>query len=312
MEIPVYLFTGFLESGKTTFIMDALSGSEFNSGERTLMLLCEEGETEYDVDTLRKGNVFVEVVESKDDLTSDNLAALQQKHEAERVIIEYNGMWMIEDLFANMPKNWIVYQEVTFADANSFITYNKNMRQLVFDKLKTAELVVFNRCEKGFDKMPFHEIVRVANRKNQIIYEYGPFDAEPDMIQDPLPFDLDAPVIHIGEDAFAEWYRDINEEEEKYGGKTLKVKGRAALGGGVPSDGFVFGRHIMTCCADDIQFGGLLCKWKDSKKLAHGGWVEITAKVKIEYAEIYRGRGPVLYCRKVIKTKAADPEVATF
>ena len=47
MEIPVYLFTGFLESGKTTFIQETLEDSGFNMGERTLLLLCEEGEEEY-------------------------------------------------------------------------------------------------------------------------------------------------------------------------------------------------------------------------------------------------------------------------
>ena len=40
MDIPVYLFTGFLESGKTKFIQETLEDERFNAGEKTLLLLC--------------------------------------------------------------------------------------------------------------------------------------------------------------------------------------------------------------------------------------------------------------------------------
>lgn len=312
MEIPVYLFTGFLGSGKTTFIQDALEGSDFNSGERTVLLLCEEGEEEYKPERFFGKNVFIETIDSPDDLRPDNLEAVVHLHHAERVIIEYNGMWMLQDLFGAMPRDWVIYQEVTMADAGTFLTYNQNMRQLVYDKLKTAEMVIFNRCEHGFDKMAFHKIVRVANRKSQIIYEYGPDDAEPDTFVDPLPFDVNAKEITIKDDEYAEWYRDINEEYKKYDGKTIKVKGRCALGGGLPEDSFVFGRHVMTCCVQDIQFAGLLGVWKDAGKLTHGGWVNIEAVVKAEYSKVYGEEGPVLYCTKVTECQPADPEVATF
>ena len=320
MEIPVYLFTGFLESGKTKFIQEALEGSDFNAGERTLLLLCEEGEEEYNPEEFFGKNVFIERIESEEELEREHLSKLQKLHKVERVVVEYNGMWLMERLFSALPEGWVIYQEVTFADANTFLSYNQNMRQLVFDKLKTAELVVFNRCDRASFtnevKQEFHKIVRVANRKNQIIYEYGPDDAEPDTIVDPLPFDIDAKEIVVEEDAFAEWYRDINEEQDKYDGKIIKVKGRCALGGGLPEGTFVFGRHVMTCCIEDIQFAGLLCKWDRINKVKHGGWVDITAEVKVEYSVVYgdgdEGVGPVLYCKAVKASLPADPEVATF
>ena len=313
METPVYLFTGFLESGKTTFIQDALEGPDFNAGERTLLLVCEEGEAEYSPDKFFGKNVFIETLDSEEELNAEHLRELREKHKAERVVIEYNGMWLLEKLLAAMPEGWVIYQEVTFAAAPEFLTYNRNMRQLVFDKLKSAELVVFNRCVRGeFDKNEFHKIVRVANRKSQIVYEYGPNDAEPDMINDPLPFDIDAAVVDIPEDAFAEWYRDVNDEMEKYSGKTIKVKGRCALGEGLPEDGFVFGRHVMSCCVEDIQFAGLLCIYPQTKKLKHGSWVDITAEVRIEDTPVYGEAGPVLYCTDVKASLPADPEVATF
>ena len=320
MEIPVYLFTGFLESGKTTFIQDALEGDDFNAGERTLLLVCEEGEEEYRPEDFFGKNVFIETIDSEDDLNENHLEELRLKHKVERVIIEYNGMWLMEKLFMALPPEWVIYQEMVFADANTFLSYNQNMRQLVFDKLKTAELVVFNRCNRetldADKKMELHKIVRVANRKSQIIYEYGINDAEPDTIIDPLPFDLDADEIEIEEDMFAEWYRDINEEQDKYDGKVIKVKGRVALGGGLPENTFVFGRHVMTCCVEDIQFAGLLCKWDKVSRVKHGGWVDIVAEVKVEYTPVYgdgdQGIGPVLYCKDVKASIPADPEVATF
>ena len=313
MEIPVYLFTGFLESGKTTFIQEALEGDDFNAGERTLFLLCEEGEAEYHPSRFFGTKVFFETIEDEEELTTEHLRDLQLKHKVERVVVEYNGMWNLDTFYQNMPEEWVTYQEMMFADARTFLQYNQNMRQLVFDKLKSAELVVFNRCERGFDKMEFHKIVRAANRRSQILYEYGKDDVELDQIEDPLPFDLEASVVEISDDAYAEWYRDINEEQDKYDGKVLKVKGRSVLGGGIPDDHFVFGRHVMTCCVEDIQFAGLVCRWDNAANLLeHGGWVSITAKVKVEFDDVYGEEGPVLYCSEVTEAEEADPEVAQF
>ena len=315
MEIPVYLFTGFLESGKTSFIQEALEGEDFNSGERTLLLLCEEGEEEYHPARFFGTNVFIETIDEEFDITPERLEELQKKHDAERVIVEYNGMWSLDTLYMNMPESWLAYQETMFADATTFMTYNQNMRQLVFDKLKSAELVVFNRCSRDgkMDKMEFHKIVRAANRRSQILYEYSKDDVEVDDIVDPLPFDVEADEFTVGDDAFAEWYRDINEEQDKYDGKIITIKGRSVTGGGLPDDKFVFGRHVMTCCVEDIQFAGLVCKWKDAaSRLEHGGWVTVTAKVFIEYDEVYGEAGPVLYCLKVEPAEEAVPEVAQF
>lgn len=317
MEIPVYLFTGFLGSGKTTFIQDALEGEDFNAGEKTLLLLCEDGEEEYDENAFAAPNVFLEEIEEESDLKSKFLTDLQKKHDAERVIIEYNGMWSLDSLYGNMPEDWMIYQEMTFADWGTFLVYNQNMRQQTFDKLKSAELVVFNRCirDDAFSdkQLEAHKICRVANRKSQILYEFGPEDVIMDNIQDPLPYDMNAPVLVIKDEDYAEWYRDINENMENYEGKEVRIKGRAAIGGGLKEDCFVFGRHVMTCCVQDIQFAGLICHWTtDAAKMKNGQWVKIKAKVKVEYDPVYGEVGPVLHCTKVTGCEAADPEVATF
>ena len=316
-EIPVYLFTGFLGSGKTTFIQDALEGKDFNEGERTLLLLCEDGEEEYDVSRFASPKVFIEALEEESELTASHLRELQEKHDAERVIVEYNGMWSLDSYYGNLPENWMTYQEMSFADWDTFLIYNQNMRQQTFDKLKSAELVVFNRCKRTDDfkekQLEVHKICRVANRKSQILYEFGPDDVIMDDIQDPLPFDKNANMIIIKDEDYAEWYADINENQNDYNGKQIQVKGRAAVGGGLPEDMFIFGRHVMTCCVEDIQFAGLACRWtKEASSLKNGMWVRISAKVRVEYSEVYGEVGPVLYCTKVKQVNPAVPEVATF
>ena len=311
-EVPVYLFTGFLGAGKTTFIQDILSDKHFNEGENTLLILCEEGEEEFDKSKFAYRNTFIEVIENEEDLTRENLMNLERRHLAMRVIVEYNGMWMLESLFKNMPPNWILYQEVTFADATTFLMYNQNMRQLTFDKMQTAEMDIFNRCTPGFDKMAFHKEVRIANRKAQILYEYGPDDVEPDTIQDPLPFDMEADVIDIKDDYYAEWYRDINENPSNYEGKKLDLHVRVAMTDQLPGNSLAAGRHLMTCCVEDIQFAAFVYKSDQKKNFKIGDWVKIRAEVKMEYEDAYGEVGPVLHCISMESADPADPEIAQF
>ena len=205
-EVPVYLFTGFLEAGKTKFIQETLEDKRFCNGERTLLLVCEEGEEEYEPDQFADRSVMIRTLTSPEEMTVENLSRMLIQTGAERVVIEYNGMWLLDLLYSAMPEGWMVYQEFLFADATTFLSYNANMRQLVYDKLKSCELVVFNRFRPDMDKMAFHKIVRGASRRSDIAYEYAGGKVEYDDIQDPLPFDLEAPVVEIGDDDFAELF----------------------------------------------------------------------------------------------------------
>lgn len=312
MEIPVYLFTGFLDAGKTSFIQGTLEDKRFNSGERTLVLLCEEGETELDVSRYPAKNVYVETIDEQEQLTAEYLTSLQKKHRAQRVIIEYNGMWLLGTLFQNMPKNWVIYQEMLFADANTFVAYNANMRNLVVDKLGSPELVVFNRAQKGLDKMALHKIVRGVTRRSDIAYEYGENDVEYDDIEDPLPFDKEAAVIKIADSDYALWYRDLSEELNSYDGKTVEFKGQVVVDRSIPKGCFIIGRPLMTCCADDIRFAGLACEWADVSTLKNRDWIVVNAHIAIREHACYGRSGPVLTARTVTKVDAPENEVATF
>ena len=312
MEIPVYMFTGFLDSGKSTFLQSTLEDKRFNNHERTLVLLCEEGECELDSSRFSGKNVTIQRVDSTDMLTVENLTAWQKGCRAQRVMVEYNGMWPMADLFENMPKNWVVYQEMMFADANTFEIYNANMRERVVDKLQGAQLVVFNRSRREADKMPLHKIVRGINRRTDIAYEYDNDEVEYDTIEDPLPFDKTAAIIAVEDIDYALWYRDLSEELDSYDGKTVRFKGQVVMDSSIPRGTFIVGRPLMTCCADDIRFAGLVCEWKDTNALSSRDWVEVTATISVRKHECYGRIGPVLHGVAVVKTQPLEQEVASF
>ena len=311
-QIPVYLFTGFLESGKTKFIQETLEDKRFGKGERTLLLVCEEGEEEYAPDQFAGKDTFIRVLESENELTRENLSRFIAETKAVRVLVEYNGMWMLDRLYNEMPEGWVVYQEFFFADAGTFLSYNANMRQLVYDKLKSCELAVFNRFNGTMDKMDFHKIVRGASRRADIAYEYVGGKVEYDDIEDPLPFDKDADVIEIEDRDYALFYRDLSEDMASYDGKTVRFKAVVARDKAMGTGTMFVGRHIMVCCQDDIQYSPLVCKWGKSDEYQNYDWVMVEAKIKITNHKLYQAPGPVLNATSITRAYQPTDPVATF
>ena len=312
MPIPVYAFTGFLESGKTKFIQETLEDPRFNAGERTLLLLFEEGEEEFDLSTYPYKNVYIHVLDQQS-VTTKQLQTLAKECKAQRVVAELNGMQQVGDLYTRFPENWAVAQEVMFADATTFMTYNANMRNLVMDKLLGAQMVVFNRLQKGADTMPFHKVARAANRRIDILYDYTDGSTEFDDVEDPLPFDINAPIIEVKDEDYALWYRDVTEESPKYHGKTVRFKAQVAMLRREKKGMFAPGRFVMTCCADDIQFCGVPCIYEGAGNLESRSWVTVEAKVSAEAHYLYHGEvGPVLTALSVKPAAPAVEDVATF
>lgn len=311
MPIPVYSFTGFLDSGKTKFVQETLCDERFNAGERTLLLICEEGEEEYDISKYPHKNIYPEVID-QEAITTQELEALFKKHRAERVIVELNGMLQIGPFYQKMPEDWQIAQEVMFADGSTIMSYNSNMRSLVVDKMSGCEMIVFNRVPVGTDIMPLHKLARALNRRVGIMYEYTDGRADYDNIEDPLPFDINAPVVEIADDDFALFYRDISEDPKKYNGKTVRFKAQVARLKKERDGYFAPGRFVMTCCVEDIQFMGMPCKYEQAEQLRARDWVMVTATVSSRFHAIYRGVGPILTAINVEPAQAPQNEVACF
>ncbi|MBR2325023.1 MAG: GTPase [Clostridia bacterium] len=312
MEIPVYLFTGFLEAGKTKFIIETLHDPNFNDGKRPYLLIaCEEGEEEYDPDVLPP-NVKLATFDEEQALTPDRISAMQKRAGAEIVVVEYNGMWSLDSIYNALPENFKVFQEIFIADATTILNYNANMRQQTVDKLTSAEMVVFNRYSDAVDKMALHKLVRGISRRASICYEDLGGEISFDDIEDPLPYDLSAAVVEIKDEDFAIFYRDMTEEPEKYFGKTFAFKGIVALDKSLPTGHFAIGRHVMTCCEADIAYRGVVAKGMGKLKLQTRDWVTVKGTLAEEYSKLYRGRGPVLTVKEIARAEKPVQEVATF
>lgn len=312
MMLPVFLFTGFLDSGKTTFIQSMLEDPGFNEGQRTLVILCEEGEEELDPSRFSINNVTIRTVDSVADLTPANMSLWQRKAAATRIMIEYNGMWQMNDLFDRLPENWGIAQETMMVDASTIAAFNANMRQLVVDKLNTAELVIFTRVEPEQDKMELHKLVRGISRGAQIVYDLTDGTSVEDDIEDPLPFDLNADIVEIADRDYALFYRDLVDEPAKYEGKTVRYKGLCASNMRMPKDTFLAGRHIMTCCEADIAYCPLVCKWDMAKSVKHKSWGIVEGTIHEKFSNIYGKKGPVLTIHSFEPATEPEQPVATF
>lgn len=311
-EISVYLFLGFLESGKTRFIQETLEDPRMENGEKTMLLVCEEGEEEYDPHAFQVRNVVVVMLGGAEELTNENLEMLTRKHNPQRVIVEYNGTWLLQQFFDAMPESWVINQMMTFFDAGTFLNFNKNMRQLVFDKIQMTQMVVFNRFKPQMDKTEFHKIVRGVSRRPDIVYEFVGGKAEFDDIEDPMPFDKNAELIVIEDRDFAWFYRDMAENTMDYVGKRVKFKGMAALSKKVPQGYIVLGRHIMTCCEADIAYDGFATRVGDTSGIKTRDWLTVTARIIYEYNSVYRAKGPVLVAEKVERAEQPEQVVVTY
>lgn len=311
-EVPVYLFTGILESGKTSFIRDALNDPGFARGEKTLLIVCEEGIEEYDEVALSKKNVFVELVEEKESLNREFFKKCEDFHKPERVMIEYNGMWEMsyadED---NMPEEWVIAQVISTVDATTFNMYWTNMRSIVIEQLSLADMVIMNRCTNETKRNDFRRCVKLFNKKAQIGYEAA--EGYESMLQEEeLPFDIDADVIEIEDDDYGIWFMDAMDNAKKYDGKVVKFNALVYKPPKYPNTCFVPGRFAMTCCADDIAFMGMMCKAKDEIPFADKEWITVTAKVRREFLKEYKGKGPVLHLITAVRSEKPDDDLVYF
>ena len=312
-QIPVYVINGFLESGKTSFLEFTLKQEYFRNGEKTLLIFCEEGEVELDQKLLDETNSIQVFFDDPQDFNAENIAALRERHKPDRVLIEYNGMWKMEDLYTmQLPEDWMIFQVITTIDAGTFNMYtsNMNMKSMIVAMVQEADMVIFNRCTEDTTITKFGRSVKAVNGRAQIIFEN--VDGEVMNAVDELPYDLNAPVINIEDYDYGIFYVDAQDHPENYDGKKVHFKGMVLKSAELLSGIFVPGRHAMTCCADDLQFIGYVCHSKFARKLKSGDWVDVTATVKYEYVRQYRGKGPVLYADDVHITEKPEEEVIYF
>ncbi|MDD6347830.1 MAG: GTP-binding protein [Lachnospiraceae bacterium] len=312
-DIPVYLITGFLESGKTTFMNNTLTQPYFAIRGRTLVIAGEQGEVGYDLKTLkRRHNTDVVFIDKPEDFTESALKNLDKKYKPDRVIIEFNPLWSVKKLYdMKLPSYWDMAQHIVIIDASSFRIYSQNMMPLITEMIGGADMVVFNRADEKQPLANFRRSIKVSNGAAQIIFE-GRDGEQINIFQDSMPFDLEAPVIDIADEDFGIWYVDMMDNLERYLGKTVHFRGQVLKSRNRDADFFVPGRQAMTCCAEDMQFIGYVCQWPQTPQLAEGEWVEITGTIHEEFSVVYKDKGPVITVESLTKADKPQSELVYF
>lgn len=312
-EIPVYMFTGFLESGKTTFIKQTLIGQNFNEGDRALLIVCEEGVEEYDAAELAAHNIMLEVIEDAEDMTTELFMKYQKEYKPELVLIEYNGTWKLQSLFdLRVPAGWTVVQIVANIDASTFESYLNNMRAMMMEQVNMANLVIFNRCTEETKRGEYRRIIKANNRMATIIFEKEDGSTEFENSDDDLPYRLDSDVIEIEDDDFGIFYIDASDNPDKYIGKKVHYKGMVYKPRNYGKTAFVPGRHAMTCCVEDIAFVGFKCVSDMAAMLKDRQWVDVTGTIKKEYYKEFKGEAPVIYAERIVPASKPKEEVVLF
>ena len=310
-EIPVYLIAGFLESGKTQFIKGILTDYNFTEKKKSLVVRCEEGEEDYEEDLLAEANAVLADIEEESELTQERLLSLAKEHEPEMIFIELNGMWNPERLLSELPEELPLVQFFTLIDAGTYETYMANMRGIIMTFVKHSDVVIVNRCTAETRKSSIRRTVKGANARAAVMYENAD-GVDADEVEDDLPFDLSAERIEMEDGDFGIWYLDVMENPAKYAGKTVRFKAMVYRDAQMPKGFFYAGRYAMTCCEADIQYVGVMVRWKGAEKLPYMGYVTVTGKVFIEANEMYTAPGPVVSATAVNVAKDPDDRLVYF
>ncbi|MCX4318633.1 MAG: GTPase [Lachnospiraceae bacterium] len=310
-EIPVYLFTGFMDSGKTSLIRQTLLEENFGDGAKNLLIVCEDGDEEYDEEELKEANTKMLMVEKEEDFNETLLKNINVQYLPDQVFIEYNGTWKMDKLLEmKLPKGWIFVQSLATVDGTTFDMYLSNMRAMIMEQLFRADVVIINRCDDDTPRGKFRRAIKAVNRPAQIVYERA--DGSIDEREEELPFDINQDVIEISDADYAIWYMDAQENYKKYDGKKIEFLGLVYNPEKMKKGVMVPGRFAMTCCIEDVQFLGFKCKYADSKSIPHKSWIKILAEIRVEFAKEYRGKGPVLYPISIEEAKEPMDELVYF
>lgn len=310
-EIPVYIFTGFMDSGKTSLVQETLFENEFGEGAKGIIIMCEDGEVEYEEAKLAEVNFELVGIEREEDFTPERLAQINRDFEPEQVFIEYNGTWGVERLIESpLPEGWVIVQSLATVDSTTFDLYMNNMRAMMQEQIFSSDVVIFNRTDEDTDRGRLRRAVKAINRKAQIVYERkdGTIDERPEE----LPFDINQDVIELSDADYAIWYMDAMENYKKYEKKKVKFRAYVYNPEKLKKGVFVPGRFAMTCCIEDVTFIGFKCKYDREAELAHKTWIDITAEVHVEFAREYKGKGPVLYPVAIEKAEKPEDELVYF
>ena len=287
-------------------------GGDFLDGEKMLLILCEEGEVEYDETALERENITILKIEDEEDFNDGFLQNCLRHYRPARIFVEMNGMWDCKWMFeGGLAPTMDIAQVITLVDGSTFQVYLNNMRSILSNLFLYTEMVMFNRCTEDMDLQSFRRTVRGLNPRAMVYFEDE--EGEPlDPGMDVPPYDLDAEVIEIEDVDYGLWYLDAFENQERYDGRKVRFRAKVMKSKRFRDGVFVPGRNAMTCCEDDIRFVGCLCRAEFTDLLKSRQWIYLTATIRYEYLKEYGEEGPVLYGESYELTGAPEEDTVYF
>ena len=303
-QIPVFLINGFLDGGKTSFINFTISEEYFHIDENTLLLVCEDGEVAYDEKVLKKEHIIKRQISDESMITKENLEKLTKEAKADRIVIEYNGMWDPAKL--RFPDKWVLYQQITIFDGTTLDMYLNNMKAMMGPMLRYTELVIINRCDsisedtlQGWKRQLRPMLMQGADIVMENKYGEIPLDT----IAEDLPFDVSGENVVIEPENFGIWFFDARDYPDRYKGKTVEFSACVMKDKSFGPGEFVPGRMAMTCCAADMTFIGFVAHYENIRKFKDGTFVHLKAKFDMAFRNEYEGEGPYL---KVVEIEPCE------
>ena len=308
MTKPVYVFSGFLDSGKTQAIKETLYNPNFNEGEFSLIICFEQGDVIYDDKFLKITNSEVIYMDSIKDLTLDKQKEIDKKYDPERIFLELNGMEDDNILYeTGFIDKWELAQTLTTIDATSFNMFLQNMRQFLYNHVVNAECIILNRSD-NCDKRYLRNNLKSINHFSEIIYEDANGNVS-NKIEDDL-FDVSKDLF-IEDLDYGLWYMDCIDNPEKYDKKNITLKMKYVEDIKEYSNALIMGRQAMVCCAQDISDIAISCVDVDKKQIKKDKYYYLTGRLHCVKAED-GSKTCVLYVTETKDAEAPKDELVTF
>ena len=306
-KLPIFVINGFLEAGKTQFMKFTMQQEYFQTDGNTLLIVCEEGEEEYDKALLDATHTTVKYIDDISDFTKEKMEEFTKEVNPERVLIEWNGLWEQDKIL--IPESWFINQMITIYDTSTLDLYikNKDLKAYMGKMLKDSELVICNRADNIDEDIlsTYHLQIKAMAPNAEIIFEGEEGEITGDFSIN-LPYNLEDTKLIIKPEDYGIFYVDAMDRSEKYDGKDVEFTAQVVRPNGIGDDILIPGRRAMTCCEADIQFLGFVCHYKGAKNFKNKDWVKVKGKIKYEMSQQYRAKGPVIYANEVLLTGPID------
>ena len=306
-RLPIFVINGFLEAGKTQFMKFTMQQEYFQTEGNTLLVVCEEGEEEYDKELLESTHTTVKYIDDISDFTKEKMVEFTKEVDPERILIEWNGLWEQDKI--QIPDIWYVNQMITIYDTSTLDLYikNKDLKAYMGKMLKDSELVICNRADDIDEEIlsTYHLQIKAMAPNAEIIFEGEEGEITGDFSIN-LPYNLEDSKLIIKPEEYGIFYVDAMDRTEKYDGKEVEFVAQVVRPDGIGDDILIPGRRAMTCCEADIQFLGFVCHYKGAKNFKNKDWVKIKGKIKYEMSPQYRAKGPVIYANDILLTGPID------